>query len=195
MPKFLSLFWPDLSQISLAGCLLQMYSINFSIVIGSGLVLGMALDRFVAISRPLHNHQVVTKHFLIWVNGINAARGFLLVSPIVLSLIKVDFCRSNTILSFACENMGLLNLGCGDISRLQVIGLVVRISVPVLDGGILLISYMKILYAAMKLVSGKAQDKAFSTCGTHLVMAFVIYSCELSSSIVYRISWTVSVNV
>uniref|UniRef100_A0A1B8Y4R3 Olfactory receptor n=1 Tax=Xenopus tropicalis TaxID=8364 RepID=A0A1B8Y4R3_XENTR len=195
MPKFLLGLAFGLNQISLSGCLIQMYLIYSAIVFESALVLIMALDRFVAICRPLHYHAIMTKHLLMWLNVINVARVLLLVSPIVVSFMKVPFCRSNTILSFACENMGLLSLGCGDISKLQIIGLVVRILVSVVDGGILFISYIKILYTAMKLVSGKAHNKALSTCGTHLMVAALIYSCGLLSSIVYRLGTSVSINV
>ncbi|XP_041437245.1 olfactory receptor 52K1-like [Xenopus laevis] len=191
MPKFLLGLAFGLNQVSLGGCLVQMFFIYSSLVFESALVLVMALDRFVAICRPLHYHTIMTKRLLIWLNVINMSRSVLLVSPVVITLSKAHFCRSNIIFSFACENLGLINLACGDVSSMHMLGLLVRTMVSVVDGGILLLSYIKILYTAMKLVSGKAQNKALNTCGTHLMVAALIYSCGILSRLGLSVSVTV----
>ncbi|KAM4796251.1 olfactory receptor 52K2-like [Rhinophrynus dorsalis] len=195
MPKFLLSLAFDLSQISLSGCLVQMFVIYFTVVVESAVVLMMTLDRYVAICWPLNYHIIMTKKLLVLLTLISMARGVILISPIVIPLSGVQFCRSNVILSFACENMGLLNLGCGDISKMHITGLFIRIFVSVIDGTILLISYIKILYTAMKIITGKDRYKALNTCGTHLIVAMLIYSCGLLSSIVYRIGTSISINV
>ncbi|KAG8453193.1 hypothetical protein GDO86_004855 [Hymenochirus boettgeri] len=191
LPKYLLSLAFRLHQISLVGCLIQMFFIYSSLVFESALVLIMALDRFVAICRPLHYYSIITKKLLIQLNFLNVARSVILVSPIVITLSRAQFCRSNIIQSFTCENMVVINLGCGDVSSMYLAGLLVRTMVSVVDGSILLVSYIKILYTAMKLVSGTAQSKALNTCGTHLMVATLIYSCGIIS----RLGISVSVNV
>ncbi|KAM4796250.1 olfactory receptor 52K2-like [Rhinophrynus dorsalis] len=195
MPKFLLSLAFDLSQISLSGCLVQMFVIYLTVVVESAVALMMALDRYVAICWPLNYHIIMTKKFLLLLIFISTARGVIFISPIVIPLSGVQFCRSNVILSFACENMGLLNLGCGDISKMHITGLFVRIFVSVIDINILLISYIKILYTAMKIITGKDRYKALNTCATHLIVAMLIYLCGIMSSIVYRMGASISINV
>ncbi|MEE6513163.1 hypothetical protein FKM82_020673 [Ascaphus truei] len=195
VPKFLLDLLLGMNQISLAGCLVQMFIIYFTVTFESTVVLIMALDRYVAICRPLRYNTIMTKHLLVQLTFIGLARSVFLVSPIVILVSKLQFCRSNVILNFACENMGVLNLGCGDISKTHIAGLMVRILVTVADGSLIVVSYLSILHTAMKIVIGKARQKALHTCSTHLIVAVLIYSCGILSSLVYRARTSVSLDV
>ncbi|KAM4697320.1 LOW QUALITY PROTEIN: olfactory receptor 52E8-like [Discoglossus pictus] len=191
MPKFMFGLLFSANQISL-GCLLQMFTIYFMATFESSVVLLMAFDRYIAICRPLRYHDIMTKRLLVQLSFIGMARSSFLVSPLVILASRVQFCRSNIILNFACENMGLLNLGCGDVSKVHVVGLAVRILITVLDVGLLLVSYSNILYTAMKVVTGRDRHKALHTCSTHLLVAIILYLSALSSSIVYRMQMSIS---
>ncbi|KAM4796261.1 olfactory receptor 52E8-like [Rhinophrynus dorsalis] len=195
LPKFLLGLLFNLNHISLTSCLIQMFYIYFMAICESGVVLLMSLDRYIAICRPLRYHVIMTKSLLFWLSFIALLRSCLLVCPLVIYTSLVHFCRSNIILNFACENMGLLNLGCGGTAKPQIAGLVVRILVTVVDVTLLLISYSNILYTAMKTVSGKSRHKALHTCGTHLLVAMLVYMSALASSIVYRMEMSVTHDV
>ncbi|XP_075118590.1 olfactory receptor 52E8-like [Leptodactylus fuscus] len=195
MPPFLLSLVFSLFHISLGGCLVQMFFIYLSVVLESSVVVFMALDRYVAICRPLRYHDIMTARLLLLIMVVGLLRGVLLVCPIVISVSKVRFCGSNIIQSFACENMALLNLGCGDISKGHITGLFVRIFVSVFDGSLILISYLDILRTAMKIIRGPSLNKALHTCGTHLMVVMLIYTCGFLSSIVYRISNSIPVNL
>ncbi|KAE8628225.1 hypothetical protein XENTR_v10007404 [Xenopus tropicalis] len=195
LPKFLLDLLFQLNQVSLTGCLLQMFVIYFMSVCESNVMLLMSLDRYVAICRPLRYHNIMTKNLLAWLTVTVIVRSFILVCPLVILTSMVQFCRSNIILNFTCENMVLLSLGCGDTTKPQIAGLIVRVLVTVLDVSLLMISYSTILYTAMKSATGKSQHKALNTCGTHLLVAMVVYLCGLASSIVYRMETTISPDV
>ncbi|OCT96266.1 olfactory receptor 52A1 [Xenopus laevis] len=195
LPNFLLDLLFHLNQVSLTGCLLQMFFIYFMSVCESGVILIMSLDRYVAICRPLHYHNIMTKRLLVWLMVIVIIRNFLLICPLVVFISMVQFCKSDIILNFACENMALLSLGCGDTTRPQIAGLIVRITVTVFDVSLLLISYSNILYTVMKNVSRKSRYKALNTCGTHLLVALLVYLCALTSSIVQRMDTTISTDV
>ncbi|OCT96268.1 hypothetical protein XELAEV_18013943mg [Xenopus laevis] len=195
LPKLLLDLLFHLNQVSLTGCLLQMFFIYFMAVCESNVMLLMSLDRYVAICRPLRYHNIMTKSLLAWHIAIIIIRSCLLVCPLVIFTSMVQFCRSNIILNFACENMALLSLGCGDTTKAQMAGLIVRIIVTVLDVSLLLISYSSIIYTAMKTATGKSRHKALNTCGTHLLVAMVVYVSGLASSIVYRMETTISTDV
>ncbi|XP_056416944.1 olfactory receptor 52Z1P-like [Hyla sarda] len=195
VPKLILGLSLDMNAISLAGCLVQMFYIYFMAIFESGVILSMALDRYVAICRPLRYNDIMTNQTLVYLVIIGLARSTLFVSPMVILASHVQYCKSNIIQNFVCENMGLLSLACGDISRQQIVGLLVRIFITILDSGLLFFSYSSILYTAMKIISGKARHKALHTCGTHMLVAVVIYICALLSSVVYRLHTFISYDV
>lgn len=194
LPPFLVSLVLTEYEISLGGCLVQMFFIYLSVVMESAVVLLMAFDRHMAICRPLRYHEIMTNRLLGQLALLCVIRSIILVCPIVISVSKVQFCGSNIIEGFACENMVLLKLGCGDISKMHITGLVVRVFVSALDGSLILISYLDILHTTMKTVKGQAIRKALNTCSTHLIVAILIYTCGFLSSIVYRMGTAVPTN-
>ncbi|KAG8453196.1 hypothetical protein GDO86_004858 [Hymenochirus boettgeri] len=194
MPKaIVDLFY--LNPISLSVCLIQMFFIYFLTNLESNILLLMSLDRYVAICRPLRYHNIMTKSLLACMIIIVFILSFVSVSPVVIFTSMVPFCRSNIILDFACENMALLSLACGDISKPQTGGLIGRTITTCLNVGVLLISYSNILYTAMKTVSGKSRHKALNTVATHLIVAMLAYLCAMASSILSRTESSFSVDV
>ncbi|XP_063806655.1 olfactory receptor 52Z1P-like [Pseudophryne corroboree] len=195
IPKLLLRLSFGINQISLGGCLVQMFSIYFLAIFESGLFLSMALDRYVAICRPLRYNDIITKNMLVQLVLICMVRSFMLASPMVILASRAQYCRSNVILNFVCENMALLSLACGDITPHNIVGLSVRVLVTGVDVSLLLLSYCSILYTAMKIVVGKARRKALHTCGTHLMVAVNMYMCALSSSVFYRMNTVITYDV
>ncbi|XP_040278498.1 olfactory receptor 52Z1-like [Bufo bufo] len=195
IPKLILGLSFDLNDITLAGCLVQMFYIYFMAIFESAIILSMALDRYVAICRPLRYNEIMTKQTMVYLVIIGISRSTFFVSPMVILASYVQYCKSNIILNFVCENMGLLSLACGDISKQQIVGLLVRIIISVLDFCLLLFSYSSILYTAMKIISGKARHKALHTCGMHLLVAMLIYTCAMVSSIMYRMHSLISYDV
>ncbi|KAG8453195.1 hypothetical protein GDO86_004857 [Hymenochirus boettgeri] len=183
-----------LIRISLSSCLVQMFFIYFMTTCESNVLLLMSLDRYVAICRPLRYHTIMNKNLMAWLTLTVFIRSGVLVCPLVVFTSMVPFCRSNIILNFVCENMALLGLACGDISKPQIAGLIARILVTVFDVTLLLMFYSNILYSAMKTTSGKSRHKALNTCGTHLMVAMLAYLSTVASSIAYRMESSISVD-
>ncbi|XP_056416221.1 olfactory receptor 52K1-like [Hyla sarda] len=194
-PKFLLGLSLGLDRISRAGCLAQMFSIYSMTIFESGVMLAMALDRYVAICRPLRYNDIMTTRTLVVLTCACWARSVCLVSPVVIMTFSAQYCRSNIILNFVCENMGLLSLACGDISRQKLVGLVVRSFITLGDFSLLVLSYSTILNTAMKIATGKTRNKALNTCGTHLLVAMFIYMCTIISSIIYRMHRSISIDI
>ncbi|XP_069828833.1 olfactory receptor 52K1-like [Dendropsophus ebraccatus] len=195
MPKFLFGLIFDVNQITLPGCLIQMFFMYIAGSYESHLLVLMGLDRYVAIILPLRYHHIVTTHTLAWLLLYGLARSLFLASLIVLFALTVQFCRSNIIFNFACENMSLLNLACGDISRVQAAGLWVRILVTAMDGICIVACYLSILSSVRKTIVGREREKAWQTCGAYLLVTILVMTCALSSSLVYRISSHIALDV
>ncbi|KAM4796259.1 olfactory receptor 52N2-like [Rhinophrynus dorsalis] len=188
VPNTLMGFLFGLNHISLWGCLCQMFFIYTTVMFESCVLLIMALDRYVAICKPLRYHDIMSRRLLLQLSIASIVKSCLFISPIIIVASQVQFCASNTILDFACENVPLLNLGCGDISRNHIAGLVVRILVTAMVICLLFISYMRIIYIAMKIVTVKSRHKTLHTCSTHLFVVVLNYSCGLFYSFSYRMT-------
>ncbi|XP_071989001.1 olfactory receptor 52K2-like [Engystomops pustulosus] len=172
-----------LDHISLPECLTQMFIVNSSMMAESIVVLLLIVDQYVAITQPLHYQKIIAKHLLVHSTIHGVIRNCCAVFPIVILASKLLFCKSNIIHHFHCENMVIFKLGCGDVSWIQVAGLLVRTLITVLDITFVLFSYLRILSIAMKVALGMARHKALHTCATHLGVTVTIYSSGLFSSI------------
>ncbi|KAM9319689.1 olfactory receptor 52K1-like [Gastrophryne carolinensis] len=182
----------DMEMITLTGCLIQMFFMYFLGAFESSVMLMMALDRFLAICRPLRYNNIMTKKLMVQLALIGIVRSLFLAAPTALLTSRYHFCRSNIILNFVCENMGLLSLACDDISRMHFVGLIIKAVGTLTDVSLLLISYSSILYTTMKIIGGQARHKALHTCLTHIVVSLLIYTCSLLVSITYRIRTHIS---
>ncbi|EMP23867.1 Olfactory receptor 52R1 [Chelonia mydas] len=60
LPKTLSIFWFNSREIDFSACLTQMYFIQCFSVMASGIIVAMALDRYVAICHPLRHSTILT---------------------------------------------------------------------------------------------------------------------------------------
>ncbi|XP_073468448.1 olfactory receptor 52L1-like [Aquarana catesbeiana] len=187
VPKAVLSVLLGMDRVSLVTCLFQMFFMYTMVMFESDVLLLMALDRYVAICRPLRYHDIMTSRLLVQLSMIGLIKCSLFVSLIIIVAAQVYFCSSNLILDFACENMVLLNLACGDTDRIQIVGLMVRVVVTALDITLLLLSYGWILDATMRIITGKERHKTLHTCGTHLSVVVLNYSCGLLSSVAYRL--------
>ncbi|XP_053561640.1 olfactory receptor 52K1-like [Bombina bombina] len=192
VPKMLLSFLIDLNRISLEGCLVQMFFIYFIIMMDCNILLMMSLDRFVAICRPLHYARIINKHNLLQLTLASLVRSISFVSPVIYLASRVQFCKSDTIRHFACEHMALLSLACGNITKNKIVGLILRVTSIVFDMCFLCTSYGSIMRAALKISPGALRHKSLHTCGTHILVISIVYFFSLSSSIVYRVSRSVT---
>ncbi|XP_029787434.1 olfactory receptor 52A5-like, partial [Suricata suricatta] len=87
LPKMLGIFWFHLPDIYFDACLFQMWLIHTFQCIESGILLAMALDRYVAICDPLRHATIFTHQLLTQIGAGVTLRAALLVAPCLI-LIK-----------------------------------------------------------------------------------------------------------
>ncbi|XP_068121797.1 olfactory receptor 52N2-like [Hyperolius riggenbachi] len=183
IPKMLFSFF-GLNEISLAGCVAQMFTVLNSSLAEAIVLLLMAIDRYLAISRPLHYQQIIIKHLTVHsvINGL-VRNSFFALSLVVMTYL-VPYCKSNVINHFYCETLMLLGLSCGQF-RAEMIGLLGRIMIPLFDVVIILFSYLKILQAVLRIALGAARYKALNICITNLAVFFITYVSGILHSSFY----------
>ncbi|XP_056416947.1 olfactory receptor 52K1-like [Hyla sarda] len=192
VPKMLLGFLFHQNHISLDGCLIQMFFIYCTSLLDCNILLMMALDRYIAICRPLRYSSIMTKHNMFLLAFASLIRSVFTVCPIIYLASRVRYCRSNIIRHFACEHMALLGLACSNITKNKLVALSLRVFSHIFDMSFLSISYGSILRVALTISSGAARHKSLHTCGTHILVILIVYFFRMSSSIVYRVSRSVS---
>ncbi|XP_072547182.1 olfactory receptor 52K1-like [Salminus brasiliensis] len=192
VPNMLLSFLFDWNQISLVGCLMQIFCIQFVGTFQSTLLLWMALDRFFAICRPLsyHKHMQIS-NFLKFVIVPVIRNGLLNIALVALAG-KLHFCIKNEIDHCFCEHMGLVQLACQDTSINNIVGLSVAFLIPTADFIFITISYVIIFASVIK--SGKSSSKAMNTCVTHIIVLTFSLVFVLTAFLSYRTSNNVSPN-
>ena len=96
----------------------------------------------------------------------------------LLTIIKVfilSFCGHDVIKHFYCDSLPLISLLCSDTCEIKWIILIFSIFNLVSSLLIVLVSYILILVAILRMNSAESRHKAFSTCGSHLTVTVIFY--------------------
>ncbi|XP_077180503.1 olfactory receptor 13H1-like [Paroedura picta] len=165
--------------ISYTGCLTEMYVSLFLGIAECFLLAVMAYDRFAAVCQPLRYNIIMS--WKVCTQLAISSWGSALVMTLIPRLVQpTQLCGHNIINHFTCELQAFLKLACSDT---RVTGIVIMISgfiVLAAPFGFILVTYGRIAQAVLKIRSAKGQVKAFSTCGSHLVVVSIFYGTAIS---------------
>ncbi|XP_027263853.1 putative olfactory receptor 56B2 [Cricetulus griseus] len=185
MPKILAILWFNAKTISLPECFAQMYAIHSFIAMESGIFVCMAIDRYVAICRPLRYPSIVTESFVIKATLLMVLRNCGTPMSVPVLAAQRNYCSRNQIEHCLCSNLGVTSLSCDDRTVNSINQLVIAWAIMGGDLGLIMISYALILRAVLKLNSAEAASKALSTCTSHLILIFFFYTVIVVLSITH----------
>ena len=174
-PKMLVNFLSEKKTISYTACLIQCYFFIAMVITEYYILAVMAYDRYMAICNPLIYSSKMSKGVCIRLIAGPYTYGFLSGLMETMWTYHLTFCGSNVINHFYCADPPLIRLSCSDTYIKETSMFVVagfNLSNSLL---IILISYIFILTAILRMRSAKGRHKAFSTCGSHLVAVTVFY--------------------
>ncbi|XP_004415746.1 PREDICTED: olfactory receptor 6N2-like [Odobenus rosmarus divergens] len=141
----------------------------------------MALDRYLAICRPLHYHALMSRKVQLWLAGATWVAGFsAALAPASLTA-SLPFCFRE-VAHYFCDLASLMRLACVDPGwNARVHGTVIGVATGC-NFVFILGLYGGILRAVLKLPSAGSRAKAFSTCSSHVTVvalffgsAFMVY--------------------
>lgn len=175
VPNMLGNFLSETKTISFTACFLQFYFF-FSLGINETFLLPlMAFDRYLAICRPLHYPTIMNNRLctilvvLCWVTA------FLCYPVPIYFITQLPFCGPNTIDHFVCDPGPLLALSCVPAPGIELSCSLLSSVIIFITLFFILASYTLVLRAVFRVPSAAGRRKAFSTCGSHLVVVSLFY--------------------
>ena len=141
----------------------------------SGVLMLMALDRYVAICYPLRYATILTNSVIAKAGLLTFLRGVKLVIPFTFLTKRLPYCRGNVILHTYCNHMSVAKISCGNVKVNAIYGLMVALLIGGFDILCITVSYTMILRAVVSLSSAEARQKAFSTCTAHIFAIVITY--------------------
>ncbi|XP_006160915.1 olfactory receptor 5AK2-like [Tupaia chinensis] len=174
-PKMLQNFIVENNSISFGGCVIQLLVYGTFATSDSYLLAAMAVDRYVAICKPLHYPIIMSRTFCILLVAGSYIIGSINTSVHTGFTFSLSFCKSNNINHFFCDVPPILALSCSNID-LNIMLLLVFVGFNLMSTVLVVIfSYILIISAILKMSSTEGRKKAFSTCASHLTTVTIFY--------------------
>ncbi|XP_004869927.1 olfactory receptor 5AK2 [Heterocephalus glaber] len=174
-PKMLQNFIMENKSISYRGCLLQLLVYATFATTDCYLLAAMAVDRYVAICKPLHYPVIMSQTVCILLVAGSYLMGSINASVHTGFTFSLSFCKSNNINHFFCDIPPVVSLSCSntDINFMLILVFVgFNLTFTVL---VVIFSYIFILAAILKMSSAAGRRKTFSTCASHLTAVTIFY--------------------
>ncbi|KAM6107439.1 olfactory receptor 14J1-like [Phoenicopterus ruber ruber] len=179
VPKAMANSLWDTRAISYQGCTAQVFL--FALLVGAeiSLLTIMAYDRYVAICQPLHYGTLLGSRACVHMAAAAWGSGFLNAVLHTANTFSLPLCQGNAVDQFFCEIPQILKLSCSH-TYLREVGLIV-VSACFAFGCFvfIVVSYVQILRAVLRIPSEQGQHKAFSTCLPHLAVVSLFISTGL----------------
>ncbi|XP_004609797.1 olfactory receptor 4K13-like [Sorex araneus] len=173
-PKVIADFLRKHKTISFWGCMAQMFFMHF---FGGGemsLLIGMAIDRYVAICKPLHYKTIMNHKVLIMLLLLSWMVGFIHTTSQMIFTVGLPFCDDNVVDSMFCDLPLVIKLACTDTYNLELLVIANSGLLSLICFILLLISYIVMLVTIWK-HSSSASSKALSTLSAHITVVTLFF--------------------
>ncbi|EAW73715.1 olfactory receptor 5M3 [Homo sapiens] len=174
-PKMLENLLSDKKTITYAGCLVQCFFFIALVHVEIFILAAMAFDRYMAIGNPLLYGSKMSRVVCIRLITFPYIYGFLTSLAATLWTYGLYFCGKIEINHFYCADPPLIKMACAgtfvkEYTMIILAGINFTYSLTVI-----IISYLFILIAILRMRSAEGRQKAFSTCGSHLTAVIIFY--------------------
>ncbi|XP_032138289.1 olfactory receptor 8U9 [Sapajus apella] len=174
-PKILGNFLYKQNIISFNACAAQLGCFLTFMTAECLLLASMAYDRYVAICNPLTYTLVMSPGICIQLVAAPYSYSILVALFHTILTFRLSYCHSNIVNHFYCDDMPLLRLTCSDTSSKQLWIFACAGIMFISSLLIVFVSYMFIISAILRMRSAEGRQKAFSTCGSHMLTVTIFY--------------------
>ncbi|XP_037369207.1 olfactory receptor 6C2-like [Talpa occidentalis] len=178
MPRFLYSLSTGDRTITYNACVSQLFFIYVFAITQFFLLTIMSYDRYVAICKPLHYVTIMNRRvckmlvFSCWMTTL------LLMFPLLILVLGLEFCDSNAIDHFGCDANPLMKIACSDTRLLEQMIIACSVVIFLMTLVFVVLSYAYIIRTILGFPSAQQRKKAFSTCSSHMIVLSISYgSC------------------
>ncbi|XP_009807023.1 olfactory receptor 10T2-like [Gavia stellata] len=177
IPKMLVNLITEEKSFSFTGCAVQMF---FFIGFGGTncmLLTAMGYDRCVVIYKSLHYKVLMNDRVCRQLVAFASVTGFTLFLIGTYFIFTLPFCGEKEINHFFCDMAPAIQAACTESNGIEIV--IFIFCIVVVFGSFLwiLLSYVLIVNAILKIPSTEGKSKAFSTCASHLTVVVVHFGC------------------
>ncbi|XP_074994982.1 olfactory receptor 14C36-like [Calonectris borealis] len=176
VPKSMANSLSDNRAISYLGCAAQLFLFAFFLVAEYSLLTIMAYDRCVAICKPLHYGTLLGSRACVHMAAAAWGSGFVTGLLHTANTFSLPLCKGNAVDQFFCEIPPLLKLSCSHAYLREFGLLVVTFSLGFGCFIFIMVSYVQIFKAVLRIPSEQGRHKSFSTCLPHLAVVSLFIS-------------------
>ncbi|XP_067391454.1 olfactory receptor 11L1-like [Emydura macquarii macquarii] len=193
-PRLLVGFLVEDRTISFRDCITQLFFFGALACIECFLLAVMAYDRYLAICNPLN--YMLMMNFRVCLQLVSASwiTGFSANALVVGMVPQLNFCGPDEINNFFCDMEELLKLSCTKSSLAEMIVLVSCSLVSLVPFFFIVMSYIFILLAILRIASSSGRQKAFSTCTSHLLVVSLYYGTIITMYVLPSAQWSPSLH-
>ncbi|XP_050769980.1 olfactory receptor 14J1-like [Gymnogyps californianus] len=139
----------------------------------------MAYDRYVAICKPLHYGTLLGSRACVHMAAAAWGTGFLYALLHTANTFSLPLCKGNVLDQFFCEIPRILKLACS-LSYMRKAGFLL-VSACLTFGCFvfIMLSYVQIFRAVLRIPSEQGRHKTFSTCLPHLAVVSLVVSSAI----------------
>ncbi|XP_075404220.1 olfactory receptor 9I1-like [Tenrec ecaudatus] len=175
IPQLLKTLGAEKTVITFECCATQFFFFTLYASTECFLLAVMAYDRYVAVCNPLLYTTAMTP--AIRLRLLAGAYAGAMVNAVIRTgcTFSLSFCNSNYVDFFFCDLPPLLRLACSDTKpREQVIYLLAFIVITA-STSVILISYLFIIRAILRIRTAGGKAKTFSTCASHITAVAIFF--------------------
>ncbi|XP_069735209.1 olfactory receptor 14A16-like [Phaenicophaeus curvirostris] len=183
VPKSMANSLLDNRAISYIGCVAQVFFLFFFFSAAYFLLTIMSYDRYVAICKPLHYGTLLGTRACVHMAAAAWGAAFLNALLHTANTFSLPLCQGNAVQQFFCEIPHILKLSCSH-SHLGEAGYL-GVSAALAFGCFvfIVVSYVQIFRAVLRIPSEQGQHKAFSTCLPHLAVVSLFVSTAMFANL------------
>ncbi|XP_064360261.1 olfactory receptor 14A16-like [Dromaius novaehollandiae] len=176
VPKSMANSLWNTTAISYSGCAAQVFLLLFLFAAEYSLLTVMAYDRYIAICRPLHYGTLMGSRACVKMAAAAWGGGFLNALLHTANTFSIPLCQGNTVDQFFCEIPQILKFSCSDSYLREVALLVIGGCLVFVCFIFIVLSYVQIFTAVLRIPSEQGRHKAFSMCLPHLAVVSLFVS-------------------
>ncbi|XP_066485399.1 olfactory receptor 10A7-like [Tiliqua scincoides] len=175
VPRMLASLVTGDRSISMKGCITQYYFFGSLAATECYLLAMMSYDRYLAICKPLHYTTIMSGRLCIQLACTSWSIGLMANTVVTALVLDLTFCGPNEIDHYFCDLYPVTNLSCSNTHLVKLTTFILSLIATGAPFGLTLASYVCIIMTILQIKSRAVQQKAFSTCSSHLIVVSLFY--------------------